>query len=221
MFFDHKPDLSESIDFSDAELHLEIFSSQEDRQADRNGEVVTALRVESCQTVRGFSESPDEMAVDCTGTLTEKVSKSSVYGQWFRKQWNATVSVPDEDEFQVVPISFRLELRMMNSTAAKRSNRLLTSLSHLPFTRGTWNVVRVITPESLGMEGNAMEIERLEELLHMLRIWTPILLLPDYRVTEKRQMLITQLEQIERAERQAIEALVPYSHECERLLAAF
>ncbi|MFN8393011.1 MAG: hypothetical protein U0136_22140 [Bdellovibrionota bacterium] len=221
MFFDQKPDLSEWMDFSGADLHLEIYPSQEDRRGGRNGEVVSALRVDKCHLVQVPNAPPDEITVDCSGVLAEKVSKSSVYGQWFRKQWAAVVTVPDEDEYQEVPINFQLLLRKINASDAKRHNRFLASIGHLPYTAGTWNVVRVFTPDSFGRDGNAMEIERLEELLHMLRIWTPILLQPNYQVAESKQMLLAQIEHIERVERKAMEALVPYSQECEKLLAAF
>ena len=219
LFFDRKPNLAAGLDFTGADLHLELFETQEARRTGEGGQVVTALRIDSCKSIPKPNQQPDELKLLCTGTLTEQVSRSSIYGSWFRKQAYAKVLVGDDEEFQEVPVSFTLSLAKFNAQQLKRRNRLLDAIDQIPFTLNAWNVYNISLPET-SISGCALETERLHELLFMLRIWTPILTLENFAPSEERRALQLQLERYEALERAAAEALTGFSARTELVLEA-
>lgn len=221
LFFEERPDLREGLNFAGMDLHMRWYESQEDREEDSNGEVVTALRIESCVEEEAAPNSvpnPNEIHLKCRGTLSEQIGRSSLYGQWYRMQFGAETLPETGDEYRDIPVEFTLQLIRFRSGQAKNRSRYLRSIDSLPVVPKAWNVNHIIFPESFADSGNALDIDRLYELLFMLKIWTPICSKPDFRPEKPASLLREELLSVEARERDAAVALEVLSRESKRLL---
>ncbi|MCB0325068.1 MAG: hypothetical protein KDD69_15900 [Bdellovibrionales bacterium] len=208
MHFDCMPDLHEYLNFAGSELHLEWYQNQEERRAGSNGEVVAALAIERCVQLKESSER--EIAMRCEGTLIEHCMAGSTYGEWLRMQPFSGLPDDVDDEYRTVPVAFDMKLLKLNSAATKKSNRILQGAGQLPLLPNVWNVTFLKIEEELFFNGNALCIDRLYELMMMLRITVPRFF-GARQFKEDRSCLERQLANIEEAERLAADLLTARS----------
>jgi hypothetical protein len=70
------------------------------------------------------------------------------------------------------------------------------------------------------MNGNALDVDRLQELLFMLRIWTPVYTSPSFSCGLTAEALLVSLDAVELREQKAAEVLARCSAESSAALAA-
>lgn len=200
--FDRLPDLSESINLAGSDLHLEWFPSQEARRSGEGGEVVAALEIERCDLVGEYGE--QEVSYRCFGTLTEHAQAESTYGQWLRLQMYS--SVEEGCEYRVVPVEFQVSMLKPTLAMCRERNKFLTEIEQVPLLPNVWNVALLSFGSELQEKGCALTLDRLYELMMMLRICVPRSL-GARRFKQEIEFLETRLEFIEQAERAAAESL--------------
>lgn len=220
LFFEELPALdAQSLSFTGVDLHMKWYETQEARTADVDGEVVTALRIESCEPVQpegGFNR--DELWLACKGTLSEQIADGSLYGSWYRKQWQADDTIPEGEEYRDIPVEFTLRCRRFRGSQTKSKNRFMRSIETIPFVPDAWNVYHIDVPDHIRMDGNALDIDRLNEILFMLRIWTPILTSQKFSVSSSEQTLRSELLALEQREKEASAVLAERSAETSAFL---
>ena len=217
LFFDHKPKVSEgSFDLTGADLHLKWFETQADRRLDQNGEVISALSIESCE------QEPDRTyggyTLRCRGVLTEKIDPQSVYGEWARIQPLDSFEGLDGEEYRATEVTFAFSVKKYNAKQAAEMSKKYRAFDGVEFLSEGWNIWFMKLPEEYRLRAPSLQLDRLWDLFFMLRLYLPRAVMSYVPgETEKRDLLARQI-QIERDEFSAGERLREFSNRTRALL---
>ena len=204
--FEQMPNLKENLSFADVDLHSSLFPSQQLRHENNGGEVVTSLRIDDCQEVPAKETTGKVKYLRCQASLAQQVLAGTTYGDWYRRQYGAEVKVEEGEEWQEEEFEFTLRLARYRPTEIKKRNRLMSSLEYPPVLSNCWNVYHIEIPQEIQVDGNALQTDRIYELLFMLRIWTPILTSENYPLPGLSE-INSRIAQIEEREALAAEVL--------------
>lgn len=207
LFFDKLPKISpERIDLTGLDLHLKWYPTQEARDTDSEGEVISALSIESCERVPSHVIG-NGIELRCRGRLAEQISPDSVYGQWARLQPLDSFEGLDGEEFRERDVEFSLQLKVFDARAGKKLEGLFARFDGLDCIPGVYNVWFIKFPEEFRLSAPALQIDRLTDLLFMLRLVIPRSLRTAEDTAAKVRVAPNILERALAAERNAADAL--------------
>jgi len=167
--FVKKPNFAEPFRLEGIELSLTWYDSLEDRRRETNGEIVTTLEILTCVPIPLHNKRFSKI-LQCTGKVHQLVKRGTEYGDWLNRQPDGESS--EIDDYQATDVEFLISFTFPQ---AARDLARLTAGRKDQFTAflDSWNVGDVVVADHTKRTASALALDRLFELLHMLRIVVP------------------------------------------------
>ena len=168
--FVKKPNFVEPYRLEGTELSLTWYNTLDDRRTETNGEVVSSLEILSSFPIPMHNGDFSKI-IQCRGRVHQLVKRGTDYGDWLNRQPDGESS--DVDEYRATDVEFLVSFTFPQTSHAFA--RLAAAKKHdeLAVFRDAWNVGDVCVADHTKKTSSALALDRLFELLHMLRIVVP------------------------------------------------